>query len=253
MHLTTKRLLLRTSTGIPKISLIFQEECRILCEEEWKVMEDSNDVIKQQPAVGQIGIGGLIGLLSPNSFIGLSLVGHTGLIGLIGFVICSLINPNGLIGFMGLIYHSGLIGLNNLVGHSNLVKHIGHFSHISSLGNSFIGGFVGFIGLGLICLGRLIYRINLAASMALQPQPFGLSFSGLIDHISFAGHIGNISFIGSFIGFVGLKLVSLGKLISNISLLASSALASLASLASALIESSALALPAFLGLLATSA
>jgi hypothetical protein len=65
-----------------KISLIFQEEKRIFCEGEWEIIDNGNTIVKQQSAVGHNGISGLISLLSPNGFICLSLVGHTGLIDL---------------------------------------------------------------------------------------------------------------------------------------------------------------------------
>jgi hypothetical protein len=128
-----------------KISLIFQEKCRIFCEGEWEVMDDGNSIVKQQSAVGPNSIGGLIGLLSPNGFVGLRLINHTGLIILNGFVRrilvshfgligLSLIDLNCLIGLISLIGHTGLIGLNDLVGHSDLVDHIGHVSHTISLG-----------------------------------------------------------------------------------------------------------------------
>jgi hypothetical protein len=109
-----------------------------------------------------------------------------------------------------------------------------------SLGVSFIGGFVGFVGLGFVSLAILINDISLIGPSGIsghvgfigpglvgivnhkgligQISLVGQILAGLIGNISLAGLIGGISFIGGFIGFLGLGLVSLPGLNSRISL-----------------------------------
>jgi hypothetical protein len=79
---------------------------------------------------------------------------------------------------IGFINHKGFIGQISLVGQFTLVNHNG------------------FVSLSLV----------------------GLNLARLISNISVARLIGNISFIGSFVGYVSLDLISLGRLINNTSL-----------------------------------
>jgi hypothetical protein len=237
MHLTTKGCLDAYINKNSKRSLIFQEECRIFCEGEWEVTDDGNAVIKQQSAVGPNGIGGLIGLLSPNGFVGLNLVGHTGLISLNGFVRRILVEHfglmglgqndlNHLIGLMGLIGHTGLIGLNDLVGHNNLVNHVGHVSHTICRGGIIcIVSHTGLIGLnGLNSLNSII---NLNGNIRLD------GIIGLMGHNSLIDIIGLIGLDlvdhNDLVGFFGLGLVSLARLINDISLIGPSGISGLIS------------------------
>jgi hypothetical protein len=98
---------------------------------------------------------------------------------------------------------------------------------IISLGISFIGGFVGFVGLGLISLCGLISKISLVGFISL----------GLVGHTGLVGHFGLISHTG-FSGINGLSHISLDDQISLVSF--SVSLATIAPLASLALASSAL-------------
>jgi hypothetical protein len=96
--------------------------------------------------IGPSGISGLVGFIGPGL---VGVVNHKDLIDQISLVgQISLVNQNGLISL-------GLVGLS-------LAKLIGNISLARLIGNiSFIGGFVGFVGHGLISLGGLISNISL--------------------------------------------------------------------------------------------
>jgi hypothetical protein len=106
----------------------------------------------------------LAGLINDIGIIGLNSI--SGLVGFIGPGLVGIINHKGfisgisLVGQFSLINHNGLVSLS-LVGLS-LAGLISNISLAGLIGNiSFIGGFVGFVGLGLISLGRLISNISL--------------------------------------------------------------------------------------------
>jgi hypothetical protein len=107
------------------------------------------------------------------------------------------------------------------------------------LGVSFICGFVGFVGLGLVSLARLIDDISLIGPSGISGLVgfIGPGLNGIVNHkgltgqislvgqisltrfignISLAGLIGNNAFIGGFVGFVSLGLVSLAWLNGHI-------------------------------------
>jgi hypothetical protein len=142
----------------------------------------------------------------------------------------SLVGQNSLI-------HNGLVGCNHLadfiglVGHHDLIDFIDHngLVHYIGLGVSFIGGFVGFVGLGLglASLGGLIGNIRLVSlvgfvglvlvgfiSLGLVNQLIGLisliSLS-LVDIISLIGSLASFAHrLISLIGLIG--LIGLGDL-----------------------------------------
>ncbi len=96
--------------------------------------------------IGPRGISGLVGLIGP---VLVGVANHKGFIGRIS-----------LVGQFSLVNHNGLVSLS-LIGLSlaGLISNISLSGLISII--SFIGGFVGFVSLGLISIGGLISNISL--------------------------------------------------------------------------------------------
>jgi hypothetical protein len=104
---------------------------------------------------------GLVSLAGCINIIGLmGLCGISGLVGFIGPGHDGVVNHKSLIGQISLVNHNGL-GSLSLIGLS-LAGLISNISLARLIGNiSFVGGFIGLVGLGLISLGGLISNISL--------------------------------------------------------------------------------------------
>jgi hypothetical protein len=229
-----------------KISLRFCKDCRIFCEGVKAARTNSNgfvdyalighnclidqdDLVDHNGLVNFIGLGlvGVIGLGLVSLIGQISLVGDIGLDGIIGLIgqtgLVGCMDPNGLVGL-------SLQGLNGLVDHNDLVGFFGLglvslarlIKDISLIGPSGISGLIGIIGPGLTDIvnhSGLIGLVSLVSIISLSLISHNVGFIGLgVSFISLFIGLG-VSFIGGFICFVGPGLVSLGGLIRDISLI----------------------------------
>jgi hypothetical protein len=200
-----------------KISLHFHDDCGIFCEGDRENTNKGNEVVVQQ----QLNLPSLLSLASATltlaaldalalsdtlaeaaSLISLFLVGQNDLNDHIGLVDLSDLGND-------FVDHIGLVGLNDLVC---FINHNG-LGLIFPLGCTGPNGFIGVFGLvGHICINSLMDHNCIVGLIGFADH------TGLDGLIGLVGHDCIVSFIGSFVGFVGLGLVSLGGLISNISL-----------------------------------